>query len=133
MKATFEKPSCFTHQFSSNKNASSNAVSTGLFLGFSQLNERFSGRVFDQQFRNDLGTIVGNCGFTVGFVEHFVEALGAEGALHEVSKRYGGRDEFLRDAHAAGDGRRRSNNGHGCASTSIVGVRHQASPEVPNT
>jgi hypothetical protein len=38
--------------------------------------------VFDKKFSDDLGAIVCNSGFPVGFVEHLVEALGAKRALH---------------------------------------------------
>ena len=104
----------------------SDAVAARLLLCVSKLDERFGCRVFDEQLGDDFGAVVGHGGFTVGLVQHLVEALRAKGALHQVTKRHGSRNKFLRDAHAACDRGRGPNDGDRGAPAAVVTVRHDA-------
>ena len=133
MQATPEKPPCLSHQFSSHQYATGDAVATRLLLGFSQLNKRFRSGVFDKQLGDNFRTVVGDRCFSVGLVEHFVQALWAKGTLHEITESDCGRNQFLSDTNAACHRGCWSNDGYRSTATSVVGVCHQASPEGPVT
>ena len=82
VKASLKQTTGFSHQLAGKQQATGNAIPARLFLRIRKLNEGFGCGMFDKQFSDDFGAVVGHSCFAVGLVEHLVEALGAERALH---------------------------------------------------
>ena len=124
MEPSFQQTTRFPHQLTGKEQATGHAVPARLFLGASQLNEGFGSGMFDQEFSDDLCSVVGHGRFSVGFVEHFVETLRAERPLHQISKGYGCCDKFLRDTYPTCNRGGWTNDGHGCSAAPVVSSRH---------
>ena len=94
MQASLQQPSGFAHEFACEQKASRLAVPARLLLSISQLDEGLCSRVLDEEFSDDFCTVVGDGGFPVGFVQHFVQALRAKRPLHQVTEGDRRSDEF---------------------------------------
>ena len=88
MKATFQQPSAFAHQFRCENQASGDAVATGVLLRFGHGHEGLRCRVLHHQVRDDSRAVIGDRGFSVGLVQHFVQTIGSKSASNQVTESH---------------------------------------------